>query len=62
MLALAKEPTVAEVAAELVELQGIASEEEVPEYTVSTEEILKGLAGVDKIQTFSEPKRYKLTC
>ena len=62
VIRLLKQPTVHEIAAEIVELQGIASEEGVAECTTNIEEVLKQLWEAGAIETHSDngKDRYKL--
>ena len=47
---LLKEPTIDEISAEIIELQGVASEEGVAECTVSIVEVLKQLARAGEVK------------
>ena len=63
VLKLFKEPTIEEITAELIELQGIASEEGVAECSVSVEEVLNSLVAAGKVQVSeaNKTKRYTST-
>lgn len=61
VLALLREPAVEEVAAVVIEWQGIVSEEGVAECAGSVEEVLNSLITAGRVKIFSAPKRYKLT-
>jgi len=62
VISLLEEPTVGEIAAEIVELQGIASEEAIAECTLNIEEALKQLIEAGAVERYSdnEKVRYKI--
>ena len=62
VISLLEEPTVNEIAAEVVEFQGIASEEGVAECTVNIEEALKQLVEAGAVERYfdNEKVRYKI--
>lgn len=64
VLSVLQKGSVAEIVMEMIELEGIAAEEEVADRTIATEQELKKMleeGGVNEVKEHRQKKRYTLT-